>query len=59
MKDTEKNTLNHIIFGGKKLDKCLNCGGSKLVETDEKGKYACSNCKVEFYGDDYEGARII
>ena len=59
MEDTNKNTVDYIMFGGEKVEKCLECGCSTFIETDEKGLYACQECGAGFYGDDHEDFIII
>lgn len=57
MKDAGR-VVDYIMFGGKKVEKCLDCG-APLVETEEKGLYACSECGAQFYGDDHKSPVII
>ena len=55
----EKLAKIKIIFDGKELTKCLDCGHDVLIETDEKGVYACAECGAKFYADDHEGAAFL
>jgi ribosomal protein L37AE/L43A len=47
------------MFGGKKVEKCLECGCPTFVETEEKGLYACQECGAGFYADDHEDPVFI
>jgi ribosomal protein L37AE/L43A len=58
MEDTSR-TVDYIMFGGKKVEKCLECGCSTFVETEEKELYACQECGAGFYADDHEDPVFI
>jgi ribosomal protein L37AE/L43A len=58
MEDTGR-TVDYIMFGGEKVEKCLECGCPTFVETEEKGLYACQECGAGFYGDDHENTIFI